>query len=560
MIVSTREIPGSLFRASAVEVTAAVVPDEGPADDLAPASAPAFVPSGALVDRAAALYGETSARSDADVGRELDALRACVAETQNALSSVARQARMGQDLQLPPAAAQFNTHLSMLGFDPILAEELVRQLMQGGVPRTAAGFRVPARAALGRVVKSCPPPWEVPELGGKKRRVIALVGPTGVGKTTTLAKIAARALLDHRRKVALLTFDTYRIGAAEQIAHYGNLMDLPTFVARDRSELCTALSRCQDAELVLIDTAGRSNMEDVARQAELARSDPGSREPAPRAQRSHQRRRPDRHLNAAGRPLPPRPADLHQGRRDLGPRRAALGGGRHPASRWLHRQRPAGAGRHPRPVRRRPHQSHPGRIAMGARALRMTAAAIDQATGLRQQLRVARPPLRVVAVTSGKGGVGKTNLSTNLAVLAAREGRQVLLIDADLALSNVEILYGLRPRYHLGDLLSSECQLEDVLAIGPHGVKVLPATSGNQALTQLTDAQKAALCSALDLSSRPPTSSSWIPPPAWATTSSSSPGRRRRSCWWSPPSRPRSPMPTPPSRCWPSRPGAGSSR
>ena len=75
----------------------------------------------------------------------------------------------------------------------------------------------------------------------------------------------------------------------------------------------------------------------------------------------------------------------------------------------------------------------------------MTATAIDQdqAEGLRQQLRVARPPLRVVAVTSGKGGVGKTNLSTNLAVLAAREGRQVLLIDADLALSNVEILYGL---------------------------------------------------------------------------------------------------------------------
>ena len=135
---------------------------------------------------------------------------------------------------------------------------------------------------------------------------------------------------------------------------------------------------------------------------------------------------------------------------------------------------------------------------MGARAQRMTATAIDQAEGLRQQLRVARPPLRVVAVTSGKGGVGKTNLSTNLAVLAAREGRKVLLIDADLALSNVEILYGLRPRYHLGDLLNSECQLDDVLAIGPHGVRVLPATSGNQELTQLTDAQKMHLVSALD--------------------------------------------------------------
>src|SRR5581483_3039235 len=188
MILSTRDIPGSLFRGSAVEVTAAVVPEETPAP----------APSEALADRASALYGDSPRKTNDDVSRELDALRACVAETQTALSSVARHARIGQDLQIPPAAAQFNTHLSMLGFDPGLAEELVRQLMQGGVPRTAAGFRVPARAALGRVVKSCPPPWQVAE---NKRRVIALVGPTGVGKTTTLAKIAARALLDHRLKV-----------------------------------------------------------------------------------------------------------------------------------------------------------------------------------------------------------------------------------------------------------------------------------------------------------------------------------------------------------------------
>jgi flagellar biosynthesis protein FlhF len=270
MILSTREIPGSLFRASSVEVTAAMVADEG----AAPAPVPIPAPSGALAERASALYGETTRRPSEDVSRELDALRACVAETQSALSSVARQARIGQDLQLAPAAAQFHTHLSMLGFDPILAEELVRQLMRGGVPRTAAGFREPARNALARVVKSCPPPWEAAGVGARKRRVIALVGPTGVGKTTTLAKIAARALLDQKLKVALITFDTYRIGAAEQIAHYGNLMDVPTFVARDRAELATALSRCSEAQLVLIDTAGRSSMEDVERQAELARSVP----------------------------------------------------------------------------------------------------------------------------------------------------------------------------------------------------------------------------------------------------------------------------------------------
>jgi flagellar biosynthesis protein FlhG len=122
----------------------------------------------------------------------------------------------------------------------------------------------------------------------------------------------------------------------------------------------------------------------------------------------------------------------------------------------------------------------------------------DQADGLREQVRAAKFPLRILAVTSGKGGVGKTNLSTNLAVLAARRGRRVLLIDADLALSNVEILYGIKPRYHLGDLLSADHELVDVLAEGPHGIMVLPATSGNQELTQLTDAQKLQLVSALD--------------------------------------------------------------
>ena len=122
----------------------------------------------------------------------------------------------------------------------------------------------------------------------------------------------------------------------------------------------------------------------------------------------------------------------------------------------------------------------------------------DQADGLREQLRARRGPPRVLAVASGKGGVGKTNLSTNLAVIAARKGMRVLLIDADLALSNVEILYGIRPKLHLGDLLNAEYSLADVLAEGPHGIKVLPASSGSQSLSQLTSAQKLQLVNALD--------------------------------------------------------------
>ena len=112
--------------------------------------------------------------------------------------------------------------------------------------------------------------------------------------------------------------------------------------------------------------------------------------------------------------------------------------------------------------------------------------------------RSARQPLRVIAVTSGKGGVGKTNISANLAALAARAGRRVLVLDADLGLANVEILFGLKPRFHIGHVLDGSMSVSEVLATGPHGVRVLPAGSGIQELTRLDDAQKLRLMTALD--------------------------------------------------------------
>ncbi|MGC4120557.1 MAG: MinD/ParA family protein [Myxococcales bacterium] len=124
---------------------------------------------------------------------------------------------------------------------------------------------------------------------------------------------------------------------------------------------------------------------------------------------------------------------------------------------------------------------------------------MDQAENLRTLIdRGSKQPLRVIAVTSGKGGVGKTNLSANLAVLAAKAGQKVLVLDADLGLANVEILFGLKPQYHIGHLLDASANIEDVLATGPHGVRVLPAGSGIQSLTHLDDAQKLRLLTALD--------------------------------------------------------------
>jgi len=126
---------------------------------------------------------------------------------------------------------------------------------------------------------------------------------------------------------------------------------------------------------------------------------------------------------------------------------------------------------------------------------------MDQAIGLRELMkehRKTQSKLRVIGVTSGKGGVGKSVVAANLAVLAARAGNRVLVLDADLGLANVEILYGLKPRYHLGHLLDGDVPVREILALGPEGVKVLPAGHGLQALTRLDEAQRMRLVSAVD--------------------------------------------------------------
>jgi flagellar biosynthesis protein FlhG len=133
---------------------------------------------------------------------------------------------------------------------------------------------------------------------------------------------------------------------------------------------------------------------------------------------------------------------------------------------------------------------------------------VDQAESLRQRLAAERAagdeqttksgPLRLIAVTSGKGGVGKTNLTANLAVCAARMGKRVLIIDGDLGLANVEIVFGIKPRHHVGDLLSGSASIDDVLVKGPHGIHILPGGSGVQGLSQLGEAEKLRLINALD--------------------------------------------------------------
>lgn len=110
----------------------------------------------------------------------------------------------------------------------------------------------------------------------------------------------------------------------------------------------------------------------------------------------------------------------------------------------------------------------------------------------------APPPLRVIAVTSGKGGVGKSNIVVNLGLALSRQGLKVLLIDADLGLANLDILLGLTPSYTIQDLLAHRQTLAEVMAEGPEGLKILPASSGIPELAELDEYQKMFLLNELD--------------------------------------------------------------
>lgn len=134
-----------------------------------------------------------------------------------------------------------------------VAEHIARRVAERSTGRTGAALAI----VLGELAESTETPW----VTGTRRRVVALVGPTGVGKTTTVAKAAARALLDHKAEVGLITLDTWRIGAVEHMRRYGEIMDVPTAIASDAASLQSALARMGNRDLILIDTAGRSPVE-----------------------------------------------------------------------------------------------------------------------------------------------------------------------------------------------------------------------------------------------------------------------------------------------------------
>ncbi|MCU7836197.1 MAG: flagellar biosynthesis protein FlhF [gamma proteobacterium symbiont of Taylorina sp.] len=150
-----------------------------------------------------------------------------------------------------PHRAELLSRLYRLGIKSSLSEKLVKQI------KNSESLEGSWRSLLGAISRHIPMiDYDLIDEGG----IIALVGPTGVGKTTNIAKMAARYTLKYGAKnLALVTTDSYRVGAHEQLKTYGRILGVPVYVADDEQELKQVLSRLDDKQLILIDTAGMSH-------------------------------------------------------------------------------------------------------------------------------------------------------------------------------------------------------------------------------------------------------------------------------------------------------------
>ena len=181
-------------------------------------------------------------------------------------------------LQALPLAMHRNAMVDQSGL-PAQLQALQEQLRRAGVPDSTAQRWVQSTNSFAVGLGDLPyQPWRehlhrsvARELafGGPirippgSRHVVALVGPTGVGKTTTIAKLAAGFRIEAKRKVGLLTIDTFRIAAVQQLKSYAQIMDLPMQVVERPDQMRPALETLGDVDLVLIDTAGRSPRSDA---------------------------------------------------------------------------------------------------------------------------------------------------------------------------------------------------------------------------------------------------------------------------------------------------------
>jgi len=245
VILSNKEVSGGIELVAAIDYDEALLDRDSPKSTSATQKTKTNTHSQEPVSQTApaAKVEWTQEPTLVEMRRELESLRGLMEDRLTGLA-------WGEQARRHPARTQLTRELLALGLSHNLCQQLANEQPE------QKDFMMMWRATMGRLAQQLPVnETDFLDEGG----MIALLGPTGVGKTTTIAKLAARFALRHgKQNVALVTTDSYRIGAHEQLRIYGRILDVPVFIANDSKELSNVLNSLQDKRLVLIDTAGMS--------------------------------------------------------------------------------------------------------------------------------------------------------------------------------------------------------------------------------------------------------------------------------------------------------------
>jgi flagellar biosynthesis protein FlhF len=191
-----------------------------------------------------------------------DVLQGQLSHLQGMMRDLCRQSRGGDHRDLPDSLFRLYADLIEADVNERLARELVEQV-RAEVSDGELSDPVLVKAHLSSIIESGIPVTGPITTTPGRHRLVALVGPTGVGKTTTIAKLAANYRLKKRQNVGLITVDTYRVAAVEQLRTYADIIDLPMQVVSTPREMREAVRRLSGMDLILMDTAGRSPRDEI---------------------------------------------------------------------------------------------------------------------------------------------------------------------------------------------------------------------------------------------------------------------------------------------------------